>query len=396
MSSPLAAPPAGLSSAQAQRRLADEGPNELPAAREKGLFAISKGVLTEPMFMLLIGAISIYLALGEPREALVLAASLVAVAVIAIYQQYRTERALVALRDLSSPRALVIRDRAEKRVPGCEVVRDDVVLLREGDRIPADGRLLESTELAVDESMLTGESVPVDKAVGDEPALGFSHHPVSRSVYSGTLVVHGHGIAEIVATGKDTELGRIGGALLALEPESTPLQVETRRVVWLLAAAGLALCAITVVAYGGLRGHWLEATLTGVTLAMGLLPEEFPLVLTIFLAIGAWRLSKRHVLTRNMPAIEALGACTVLCVDKTGTLTENRMEVAVLAAVDSRIDLRRSEGGVPDAPARRLLAIAAAACELRPFDPMERAIRRASESIAPSEMARFVTMRIVR
>ncbi len=334
----------GLTSRAAAHRLAAEGPNELPAGRARRFVAIVADVLAEPMFLLLLAAVAIYLVLGDVSEALVLGVSMLAVIAISVYQQHRTERALEALRDLSSPRALVIRDGVERRIPGREVVRGDVVLLREGDRLPADGLLRAAVELAVDESLLTGESLPVDKSA--DPAAQRMERPGEgiAAVYSGTLVVRGHGVAEVLATGPRSEIGRIGSALVSIETEATPLQRETRRVVQVLAVAGVALCAIVAIAYGVLRGHWAEAILAGVTLAMGILPEEFPVVLTVFLALGAWRISKHNVLTRRMPAIETLGATTVLCVDKTGTLTENRMRVAVLETADTEVDLR--SGGV--------------------------------------------------
>jgi Ca2+-transporting ATPase len=215
------------------------------------------------------------------------------------------------------------------------------------------------------------------------------------AVYSGTLVVHGHGVAEVLATGPRSEIGRIGTALVSIETEATPLQRETRRVVQLLAMGGIALCAIVAITYGLLRGHWAEATLAGVTLAMGILPEEFPVVLTVFLALGAWRISRHNVLTRRMPAIETLGATTVLCVDKTGTLTENRMRVAVLETSDAKVDLRAQGDATLETPARQLLVTAAAASELDAFDPMENAIREAADAKAPLEMAPYAAMTIV-
>ena len=383
----------GLTSEEATRRLAEEGRNELPTGRTPRLIAIAWDVFAEPMFLLLTGAIGIYLVLGDVREALILAASLLVVVAIAIYQQRRTERALDALRDLSSPRALVIRDGAEQRIAGRDVVRGDIVVLREGDRVPADGLLREGIELAIDESLLTGESLPVNKHADHTAQRMGRPGDATSCVYSGTLVVHGHGIAETFATGAHSEFGRIGAALRSIETETTPLQRETRRVVKRLAVAGLALCAIVAIAYGVLRGQWAEAILAGATLAMAILPEEFPVVLTVFLALGAWRISKHNVLTRRMPAIETLGATTVLCVDKTGTLTENRMQVAVLETSDTQIDLRGQ--GLATLEARQLLVTAAAASELDAFDPMERAIRRAAESLAPHETARHAAMTLV-
>ena len=367
--------PSGLSPHEAARRLAEEGPNELPAARRTGVGAVALDVLREPMFLLLLGAIAIYLVLGDIREALVLAVSIVAVLAISIYQQLRTERTLEALRDLSSPRALVIRDGVERRIAGREVVRGDWLVVHEGDRVPADAILREAIDLSVDESLLTGESVPVAK---DEEA----------TIFAGTLVVRGHGIAEVSATGPRSEMGRIGNALASIEQETTPLQVETRRVVTRLAIAGVALCIFAALAYGFTRGRWIEGLLSGITLAMGVLPEEFPVVLTVFLALGAWRISRHRVLTRRMPAIETLGATTVLCVDKTGTLTENRMRVALVEAQDEACDLRGDVPHGPGAQAREVLALAAAASEIEDFDPMEHAIHAAAQGHAADENRR--------
>jgi Ca2+-transporting ATPase len=330
----------GLTARQAAERLAAEGPNALPATGRRRA-AVALEVVREPMFLLLLAAATIYLVLGDVREALVLFASIVVILLITVAQEHKAERALEALRDLSSPRALVVRDGESVRIPGAEVVRDDIVLLAEGDRVPADARLVEATTLQLDESLLTGESMPVEKAAGD-------------SVYSGTLVARGHARAEVVATGARSALGRIGVSLASLAPERTSLERETARVVKTVAAFALGLCAAAALLYGLMRGDWLGGVLAGVTLAMSLLPEEFPVVLTVFLALGAWRISRRGVLTRRMPAIEMLGAAAVLCVDKTGTLTENRMTVVDTAA--------------------HVVDVAALASELDPFDAMDRAI----------------------
>jgi Ca2+-transporting ATPase len=330
-----------LSSTEAARRLAAEGPNALPAASERSILVIALQVLREPMFLLLVAAAGIYLLLGDRGEALVLAASIGVILVITIVQERKAERALEALRDLSSPRALVLRDGERLRIAGRDVVRGDLLLLAEGDRVPADARLAAADGLEVDESLLTGESLPVARKSGD-------------AVHSGTLVVTGHGRGEVFATGARTELGRIGASLATLETGKTSLEIETARIVKLVALLALAACIAVALAYFATRGDLLGAALAGLTLAMALVPEEFPVVLTVFLALGAWRISRHGVLTRRMPAIEMLGAATVLCVDKTGTLTENRMTV-----VDS-----------PQAASD----IAALACELEPFDPMDRAI----------------------
>ena len=341
----------GLSTEEAKRRLAAEGPNTLPDGGRRGTLAIALEVVREPMLLLLVAGTLIYLLLGDVREALVLSASILVVIAITVVQERKSERALEALRDLSSPRAVVIRDGAPLRVPGAAVVRGDLMLLAEGDRVPADARLAAVNELMLDESLLTGESLPVEKEAG-------------AAVYSGTLVVKGQGRAEVTATGPRTEFGRIGASLAALDIEKTRLQSETARIVRVVAVFALGLSLLLTAYYVAMRGEWLAGILAGVTLAMAILPEEFPVVLAVFLALGAWRIARDGVLTRRMPAIETLGAATVLCVDKTGTLTENRMALAdVIAAPELR---------------ERVLEAAALACELEPFDPMERAILAAA------------------
>ncbi len=312
-------------------------------------------VLREPTFMLLCAACGIYLFLGDVHEALVLGTFVVMDVAITVVQQRKSERALEALRDLSSPRALVLRDGEARRIAGAGVVRGDLLMLSEGDRVPADGRLVAVNDLIVDESLLTGESVALEKKAG-------------MQVFSGTMVVKGQGHVEVLATGPRTEFGRIGRALADLESGSTPLQTETARIVKLITFFALGLSVLTAVLYAYTRGDWLAGILAGLTLAMAIMPQEFPLVLTVFLAMGAWRISRDKVLTRRMPAIEALGAATVLCVDKTGTLTENRMALAEV---------------ISEEPVRAL-EVAALACELEPFDPMERAIVSAA---APQALA---------
>jgi Ca2+-transporting ATPase len=351
--------PSGLTAAQAAARLREEGPNALPRDARGGLIALLAGVLREPMFLLLIAAAAIYLLLGDVREALVLAASIVVIIAITVVQERRTERALEALRDLSSPRALVVRDGREARIAGAEVVRGDLLLLREGDRVAADVRLGEANDLMLDESLLTGESVAVAKEADGKACA-----------YSGTLVVRGTGSGEVAATGTRSEMGRIGALLAQVGDTKTSLERETARIVRYLAAIGLTLCVAVALLYYLLRGDALAGILAGLTLAMSLLPEEFPVVLTVFLALGAWRIARQGVLTRRLPAVEMLGAATVLCCDKTGTLTENRMSVV----------------GERDP---RTVEAAAMACEASPFDPMERAILDAFGGVPPPPEKRY-------
>jgi len=364
----------GLSEASAAARLRQDGPNELPAARPRSVIAMALGVVREPMFLLLIAAGSIYLLLGDPEEAVALLAAVFLIISITLYQEHKTERALEALRDMSSPRALVIRDGVATRIAGREVVRGDIVIVREGDRVPADAIVHSSVNLLVDESLLTGESVPVRKRPGPSTSapktVGGDDRPF---IYSGTLVVGGEGTAQVVATGLATELGKIGTALNRVEIGRTALQREVDRMVRLLAIVGIGACLVVGVAYGLLRHEWLNGALAGLTLAISMVPEEFPVVLTIFLALGAWRISRSRVLTRRIPAIETLGSATVLCVDKTGTLTLNRMSVAELMAGDERLAMgERVETLRPEFT--RLISTAALACKPNAFDPMERAI----------------------
>ncbi len=376
----------GLSDQEARERLAAEGWNELPQAGKKGYLRIALEVVKEPMFILLMICGALYLALGDPEEALMLLGFVAVVMGITFYQENKTEKALDALRDLSSPRALVVRDGEKVRIAGREVVRDDVLLVSEGDRVPADALVLRATNLSVDESLLTGESVPVRKKSWDgfsEPGRpGGDDLP---TLYSGTMVVRGQGIARVVATGPRTEIGKIGKALQTLETEDTNLQRQTGRIVKTFGLVGAALCLTVVVVFGLTRHDWLEGILAGISLAMATLPEEFPVVMTIFLALGAWRISKRQVLTRRAAAIEMLGSATVLCTDKTGTLTMNRMTVAKLGYEGDYREVDAKGVSLPD-HLHEIVEYAVLASPADPFDPMEKAMHEvAARTLAGTE-----------
>lgn len=378
----------GLAEAEAAERLRTEGYNELPSARRRNILAIAYGVAREPMFLLLIAAGGIYAWLGELRDASMLLGFVFVIMGITFYQERKTERALEALRDLSSPRALVIRDGQQRRIPGREVVRGDIAALTVGDRVPADARLVSCTNLSIDESLLTGESVPVRKQAWDgimgKTPPGGDDLPF---VYSGTLVVNGQGLAEVQATGPRTELGRIGKALEDVSSERTPLQKETGRLVRVFAVGGVSLALVIVVVYSLTRGDWTQGFLAGITLAMAMLPEEFPVVLTVFLALGAWRISKERVLTRRVPAVETLGSATVLCVDKTGTLTQNRMTATQLFAQGAGTGSHAMDGHgeffdvnydrhlpLPES-FHEILEFAILASHRDPFDPIDKALK---------------------
>ncbi len=356
----------GLSESAARQQLILDGPNELPIAKSRHFLLLLKEVLFEPMVALLVGCGVSYMILGDRQEAAVLIGFLGIIVFITVYQERKTESALEALRSLSSPRALVMREGQKKRVPGREVVRDDVLLLSEGDRVPADAKIITCSNLMTDESLLTGESVPVEKKQ-------------SERVFAGTTVVRGQATALVFATGTRTEIGKIGKALEGAEPEATRLQAETRRLVKTLAVFAVALCILVVIVYGLTRNDWLGGLLSGLTLAMAILPNELPAVLMIFLALGAWRISQRHVLTRKMPAIESLGSATVLCVDKTGTLTLNQMSVRMLYTIEgegSAFDLRAGDYRELPEEFHGLVEFGILASNPSPFDPMEKAVHQ--------------------
>lgn len=367
-------PHTGLLHAEALARLKLEGANELPVTGNRNLLGIALEVLREPMFLLLVVAGVIYLLLGDVSDALMLLGFVCVVMSITIYQEYKTERVLEALRDLTSPRALVIRDGLEQRIAGREVVRGDVLILSEGDRIPADAVLLSCSHFSADESLLTGESVAVRKLAQAEASEmmppGGDDLPF---VYSGTLVVQGRGMACVMATGPRSEIGKIGNALQGLNVETTPLQQEIRRLVRNLAILGVLLSVMLLVIYGITRGDWLRGLLSGITLAMSILPEEYPVVLTVFMAMGAWRIAKHRVLTRRVHTVEALGSATVLCVDKTGTLTLNRMRVQQLMVKGVSFTTGNTHVPLPET-FHELVEFGILASETSPFDAMEKAI----------------------
>ena len=370
-------PSLGLTADEARRRLAQDGPNELSLEKTRGLLRICAEVVSEPMFLLLLAAGGIYLLMGDVHDAIVLLAFISIIIVVTIAQEQRTERALEALRDLSSPRALVIRDGTETRIPGREVVVGDILLLAEGDRVAADARIREFHELSADESMLTGESVSVPKLSTD------------AQVYAGTMIVRGQGVAEVVATGHATRLGQIGTVLETIDPESSPLHTQVKRLTTRIAIFALLLCVVLALIYGLSMGSWMEGVLSGITLAMAALPQEFPVIMIVFFALGARRIAQHQVLTRNLNAIETLGKTTVLCVDKTGTLTENRMKLAALV-VDGRTLYTDALTALPDAYAE-LVRLTVLASEIEPHDPMEKAFhafaRQHLNQILPANQA---------
>ena len=353
----------GLDAEEAARRLAEHGPNLLPGGVPKSLFAIVVGVVVEPMFLMLLIAGGLYLALGDRAEAAFLLSFVFVVIGITLTQERKTQRALESLRDLSAPRALVIRGGQEIRIPGRDVVFGDLLVLHEGDRIAADAVLLDG-HLDVNESLLSGEAVPVTKLPGKDTAL----------LFASTVVTKGVGTAEVCATAAATAVGRIGQALASTVEAISALQQGSRKLIRNLTVGGLLLATAYCLLSWLWDGHtFLESVLSGIALTMAILPEEIPVILTVFLALGAWRISKHKVLTRRVPAVEALGAISVLAVDKTGTLTQNRMQIAELATAS---EVFRDEGA-DDLPEsfHELTEFAMLATPVDPFDPMEKAIQ---------------------
>ena len=380
--------PTGLSSAEVAARQAASGYNELAADEGRSLSRIAAEVLREPMFLLLLGAGSIYLLMGDVHEAMILLGFVFVIMGITIFQERRTEKTLDALRDLSSPRALALRDGQPARIPGREVVCDDILIISEGDRVPADGLVISAHELAVDESLLTGESIAVAKTlpVSAQAANSAAQAAPAQSpgegvfLFAGTLVTSGQGVVRVTAIGAATELGSIGKSLQSIDRETSPLQLELALLTRRLAVIGVVLCLIVTLLYVTILGGWLQGLLAGITLAMGILPQEIPVILIIFMAFGARHIAQQRVLTRKLSAIETLGETTVLCVDKTGTLTQNRMAVAALIAGEHRLDVN-NQAALDTLPEQyhELLEYCVLASETEPHDPMEQAFHRLAQ-----------------
>ncbi len=374
----------GLTTAEAVELQKSHGYNELPDREKRSLLKIIIGVLTEPMIFLLVSVVVVYFLLGDKTEAVVLLVSVLVIIGIELYQDNKTEKALEALRSLASPSCHVIRDGEHRIIPSRELVVGDVFLVSEGERVPADARLTEAENIMADESLLTGESVPVDKDdtkdVDDKKGI----------IYSASMIVKGHGVAVVTAIGEQTEIGKIGSSLNAIKSEKTLLKKEVDRVVKTLAIVAVSASILLALMYWLLRGDLLHGFLAGLTLSIAILPEEFPVVLTVFMALGAWRLAKKNVLTRKSQTIETLGSATVLCTDKTGTLTENRMRV------DYVTDHEGNELSPNDPTYAVVIDYGVLASQKKPFDPMEEAFITAGKSIRDNFESIYEDMKIIK
>ncbi|MEN6470560.1 MAG: cation-translocating P-type ATPase [Clostridiaceae bacterium] len=356
---------AGLSDEEAKLRQQQYGKNELTPQKKGSFFKKVLHILSEPMFLLLIVAAVIYFILGEPHDGAIMLIFVVGVIGIDVVQEWKTDKTLNALKDLSAPRIAVIRDGEEQQIASADLVPGDLMMIHEGIKIPADGAIIRCADLCVDESTLTGESAGVWKipAENAERAGGYWRKDYC---YAGTLVTQGTAIVEIDKIGAQTEYGKIGLGIAQAAHEDTPLQKQTGKLVKTCAViAGVLFLLVGVFTWFNISDHSLkdrlvESILSGVTLAMAMIPEEFPVILAVFLSMGAWRLAKKHSLVRKLPSVETLGAVSVLCVDKTGTITMNRMTV--------------QKTWVADGTEQSLLETMGLGCETDAYDPMEKAM----------------------
>ncbi len=353
----------GLTQSSVQKLQQENGYNELPKSKTRRSYSIIIDVLKEPMVYILLSCGLIYFIIGDRQEAIMLLVFLFIIIGITIIQETKAERALEALRDLSSPRANVLRDDFKKRIPGREIVKGDIIYLAEGDKVPADAEVVISDFLTSDESLLTGEALPVEKKIGS-------------IVFAGTTIIRGQGIAGVTSIGIKTEIGKIGKLIQGEFGAVTSLENQTNNLVKKTAWVSVAICIAVAVTYAYMNNDWLQGFLNGLSLAMAIMPNELPAVLAIFLALGAWRLSKRRVLTRNISAIENLGAATVLCVDKTGTLTLNQMTIQEIYSQKNIVKLDDSSTALNE-EFHEALEYGILACRMDPFDPMELAFLNA-------------------
>ena len=360
----------GLNSEEVEKLQKKYGMNELVIQEKPNMLKKFLGVFKEPMFLLLLIAATVYFLLGAPKDGAIMLVFVGFVASITFIQEWKTEKTMNALKDLTSPKVNTLRDGKNILIKSTELVPGDVVFLSEGERIPADCIVLEPSNFSVDESILTGESEYVMK-VSTTQSEKSTDYWKKDILYAGTLCVFGKCTAIVKFTGINTEYGKIGKAISEAKDEPTPLQKKVSILVKNIAIAGVILCISVMVASYFYSFNILNSILSGISLAMAIIPEEFPVVLTVFLSMGAYRLAKNNTLMRKISAVETLGSATVLCVDKTGTITQNKMKVKSIYS-DGRIfnneDLKNQE----------LSDLMVLSCEKDPYDPMEKAILEAA------------------
>ena len=350
----------GLTTEEVRKLHEKYGKNELVPEKKVTIFTKVFGIFKEPMFLLLFCTANLYFILGEPRDGIIMLIFVSFISGINLFQEWRTDKTLQALKDLSSPRVKVIRNDNIENIESKELAVGDLMIIGEGEKISADGQIIEMYDLGVDESTLTGESEVVWKSLSlseeDEKA-----HWRKNFCYAGTMVTQGSAVVKVTGVGQKTEYGKIGQDVVSVPERPTPLEKQTRHLVKVSAAIGLLMFVLVFFVTFQHSGNAIDSFLSGITLAMAMIPEEFPVVLTVFLAMGAWRLANKNSLIRHMPSVETLGAVSVLCVDKTGTLTMNRMTVHEIFTYKEYTK-------------EKLMYWAGLACEIEPYDPMEKAI----------------------
>lgn len=360
----------GLTSQQVEESLARNGTNEINIVKKHSFLYKIWHIISEPMFALLLIAAVIYFILGEPRDGAIMFVFVIAIISIEVIQQQKTDRTLNALKDLSAPHIDVIRDGVKVNIASSKLVVGDLMIINEGIKVPADAVIIRCSDLRIDESTLTGEPLHVEKVSVDE-AEPSSDYWRKDYCYQGTLVIQGSAYAIVDKIGANTEYGRIGVSVSNNIESVTPLQKQTGKLVLTCAIlAGILFVLVGMFSFFNIADHELsdriiESILSGITVSMAMIPEEFPVILTVFLSMGAWRLAKKNSLVRNLPSVETLGAVSVLCVDKTGTITLNNMTVTQAYAVSSEELLIETMG---------------LACETEAYDPMEKAMLKYCEA----------------
>ena len=361
----------GLSSAEAKRLQDEYGKNELTAQKKESFIKKLIHIILEPMFLLLIVAAVIYFILGEPRDGAIMLIFVIGIISIDVIQEWKTDKTLNALKDLSAPHAKVIRDGVEITIASSDLVPGDLMIIQEGVKIPADGVVIKCNDLCVDESSLTGEAEGVWKVTSDNIVSTDSYWRKDYC-YAGTLVTQGTASVLVDKIGANTEYGKIGANIASAPNEDTPLQKQTGNIVKVSAGiAAVLFVLVGILTYFNIPDHTfkariIESILSGITLAMAIIPEEFPVILIVFLSMGAWRLAKKQSLVRKLPSVETLGAVSVLCVDKTGTITMNQMTVENVWSINE--------------DTHSLIETMGLGCETDAYDPMEKAMLRYCEN----------------
>lgn len=369
----------GLDDHEVSTNRAKYGANILDESLDNKWYHTFYGILSEPMFLLLLSAALIYFVVGETNEAIIMILAIFFVSSISLYQENKSSNAVDSLRKIGNPKVRAIRDGIEKEISNEELVVGDIILLEDGKIVPADAKIIQSNDFSVNESLLTGESIPVFKSINIE----------EDQIKSGTIVVSGACICEVTQVGKDTEIGKIGESLSNIGHQKTPLQKQianfTKTMVVFGVFAFILVCVLNYLS----NGDWVKSLLKGLTLAMSVIPEEIPVAFSTFMALGAYHLYRKGVIAKSPYTVETLGAATVICTDKTGTLTENKMQIATIYDLenDQMFDYRKNAITYTE-----VLAYAMWSSEVTPFDPMEISIHQAYGEVAKDDLRDEFTM----